>query len=163
MGYWDCYIPTNNDTEIVHRFDTVMLFCNDTHHIQVVSINWDKLVIIELILYQLIRYLEVNETQSDQCPVGPVTQSDRTGASLGGGNVKCWGCFSSCGVGNLVFIDGNMTEEVYGDILEKNLFESIKKVEEWVMQQDNDPKHRAHIVTHWLKEKEIELIKCLRI
>ena len=34
-------------------------------------------MIIELILYQLIRYLQVNETQSD-----------RTGASLGGGNVK---------------------------------------------------------------------------
>ena len=38
----------------------------------------------------------------------------------GGGNVKCWGCFSSCGVGNLVFIDGNMTGEVYRDILQKN-------------------------------------------
>ena len=47
----------------------------------------------------------------------------------GGGNVKCWGCFSSCSVGNLVFIDGNMTGEVYRDILQKNLFESIKKVE----------------------------------
>ena len=31
----------------------------------------------------------------------------------GGGNVKCWGCFSSSGVGNLVFIDGNMTGELY--------------------------------------------------
>ena len=29
------------------------------------------------------------------------------------------------------------------------------------MQQDNDPKHRAHIVTHWLKEKEVELLKWL--
>ena len=27
------------------------------------------------------------------------------------------------------------------------------------MQQDNDPKHRAHIVTHWLKEKEVKLLK----
>ena len=44
------------------------------------------------------------------------TQSDRTGASLGGGNVKYWGCFSSCGVENLVFIDGNMTGGVYRDI-----------------------------------------------
>ena len=46
----------------------------------------------------------------------------------GGGNVKCWDCFSSCGVGNLVFIDRNMTGEVYRDILQKNLFESIKKL-----------------------------------
>ena len=80
----------------------------------------------------------------------------------GGGNVKCWGCFSSCDVGNLVFIDGNVTGEVYHDILQKNLFESIKKLDvgrEWVMQQDNDPKRRAHIVTHWLKEKGVELLK----
>ena len=48
-----------------------------------------------------------------------------------GGNVKCWGCFSSCDVGNLVFIDGNITGEVYRDILQKKLFESIKKVECW--------------------------------
>ena len=27
------------------------------------------------------------------------------------------------------------------------------------MQQDNDPKHRAHIVIHCLKEKEVELLK----
>ena len=46
----------------------------------------------------------------------------------GGGNVKCWGYFSSCGVGNLVFIDGSMTEEVYRDILQKNLFEFTKKL-----------------------------------
>ena len=45
----------------------------------------------------------------------------------GGGNVKCWGSFSSSGVGNLVFIDRNMTEEVYHDILQRNLFESVKK------------------------------------
>ena len=57
-----------------------------------------------------------------------------------------------------------MTGEVYRDILQKTLFESIKKLNvgrEWVMQQDNDPKHRAHIVTHWLKEKEVELLKWL--
>ena len=46
----------------------------------------------------------------------------------GEGNVKCWGCFSSCSVGNPVFIDGNMTGEVYRDILQNNLFESIKKL-----------------------------------
>ena len=46
----------------------------------------------------------------------------------GGGNVKCWGSFSSSGVGNLVFIDGNMTEEIHHDILQRNLFESVKKL-----------------------------------
>ena len=38
-----------------------------------------------------------------------------------GGSVICWRCFSSSGVGNLVFIDGNMTEAMYRDILDRNL------------------------------------------
>ena len=72
-----------------------MLFLQrHSHHIQVVSINWKKLVIIELILYQLIRYLQVKETQSDPSSsrdwgpsrtghqLGLGTQSDRIGASI---------------------------------------------------------------------------------
>ena len=67
-----------------------------------------------------------------------------------GGNVKCWDFISSSGVGNLLFIDGNMTGEVYRDILQRNLFESVKELNlerNWVLQHDNDPKHRAHLVT----------------
>ena len=45
----------------------------------------------------------------------------------GGGNVKCWGSFSSSRVGNLVLIDENMTGQVNRDILQRNLFESVKK------------------------------------
>ena len=29
----------------------------------------------------------------------------------------------------------------------------------WVLQHDNDPKHRAHIVTKWLDEKGVEQLK----
>ena len=46
----------------------------------------------------------------------------------GGRNVKCWGCISSSGVGNLVFIDGNMTGEICRAILQGNLFESVKRL-----------------------------------
>ena len=77
----------------------------------------------------------------------------------GGGNVKCWGCFSATGVGNLVFIDGNMTGEMYRDILDKNLLESVKKLkmnDDWIFQQDNDPKHKAAIVTNWLNRNQVE-------
>ncbi|CAM4859450.1 unnamed protein product [Rotaria socialis] len=52
--------------------------------------------------------------------------------------------------------------EIYRDILQKNLFESVKKLNlgsKWVMQHDNDPKHRAHIVTNWLNEKGVERLK----
>ena len=80
----------------------------------------------------------------------------------GGGNVKCWGYFSPSGVGNLVFIDGNMTGELYRDILQKNLLQSAKKLnmakDGW-FQHDNDPKHTARIVTNWLDQKRIQRLK----
>ena len=63
-----------------------------------------------------------------------------------GRNVKCWSCISSSDVGNLLFIDGNITGEVYRDILQRNLFESVKKLNlgrNWVLQHDNDAKHKS--------------------
>jgi len=80
----------------------------------------------------------------------------------GGGNVKCWGCFSSSGVGNLIFIDGNMTGEVYRDILDKNLLQSVKNLKmdkDWIFQHDNDPKHTASIAANWLNRKQVERLK----
>ena len=45
-----------------------------------------------------------------------------------GGNINCWACFSSSGVGSLVFIDGNMMDESYREILENNLLKSVEKL-----------------------------------
>jgi hypothetical protein len=42
----------------------------------------------------------------------------------GGENIKYWGCFSSSGVGNIIFINGNMTEEIYRAILQKSCLSS---------------------------------------
>ena len=79
-----------------------------------------------------------------------------------GKNVKCWGCFSTAGVGTLVFIDGNMIGNMYRDILQKNLFESVKKLNlsnKWIFQHDNDPKHRSYVVAHWLNQNGVERLK----
>lgn len=76
----------------------------------------------------------------------------------GGGNVKVWGCFAWNGVGNLAFIDGNMTGQMYKDILRINLFESAKKLNlknGFTFQQDNDPKHRSHIVNNWIQKRGV--------
>ena len=79
----------------------------------------------------------------------------------GGRSVMCWGCMSSAGVGKLVYIDGNMTGEMYRRILENNLLDSVKMLSlttEWIFQHDNDPKHRAAIVTSWLDGNKINHI-----
>lgn len=64
----------------------------------------------------------------------------------GGGNILVWGCFSWAGVGNLVKINGIMTADVYIDIINENLEESLLKLgleDNFIFQQDNDPKHTA--------------------
>lgn len=71
----------------------------------------------------------------------------------GGGGVMVWGCMSSGGVGELVFIDGIMDKKVYMDILKANLKKSAEKLNlssSFYFQQDNDPKHTAHDVRMWL-------------
>ena len=79
----------------------------------------------------------------------------------GGGTVNVWGCFAWNGVGNLVFIEGNMTGEMYKDILAQNLFQSSKKLRlgsSMVFQHDNDPKHTSRVVKNWLAEKRVECL-----
>ncbi|KFM60226.1 Transposable element Tcb1 transposase, partial [Stegodyphus mimosarum] len=67
--------------------------------------------------------------------------------------VMIWGCMASKGVGNLCFIDGNMTARTYIDVLRDNLPQSAIKLgisNSYYFQQDNDPKHTAGITCMWL-------------
>lgn len=50
-----------------------------------------------------------------------------------------WGCSSWAGIGNFVNVDGIMTADVYIDIINENLEESLLKFG----LEDNDPKHTA--------------------
>lgn len=71
----------------------------------------------------------------------------------GAGGVMVWGCMASNGVGNLVFIDGNMDRFQYKSILQNNLKISAEKLglgNSYYFQQDNDPKHTSEIVRLWL-------------
>ncbi|CAF1412664.1 unnamed protein product [Rotaria magnacalcarata] len=77
----------------------------------------------------------------------------------GGGNVKVWGCFAWNGVGNLFFIDDNMTGEMHKNILAENLFQSSKKLKlgpDTVFQHDNDPKHTSRIVKNWFDKHRVK-------
>lgn len=71
----------------------------------------------------------------------------------GGGSVMVWGCMSAGGVGKLHFIEGTMDHKMYIDILKNNLLVSAEKLgleNEFIFQQDNDPKHTAHNTKNWL-------------
>lgn len=80
----------------------------------------------------------------------------------GGGNVMVWGCFAWSGVGNLVKIEGIMTADVYIDILNENLEESVLKTDlegRYTFQQDNDPKHKAKRTLAFFRSNRIKLLE----
>lgn len=73
----------------------------------------------------------------------------------GGGGVMVWGSMAASGVGELVFIEKNMNASMYLNILRHDLLRSVRSLhlaKDWILLQDNDPKHKSKIVMNWLKK-----------
>ena len=66
------------------------------------------------------------------------------------------------GVGNFYCIDGNMNAEVYLDILNSQLLDTIDKQgldeAEVIFQYDNDPKHTSALVQGWLGRQDFSVM-----
>ena len=81
---------------------------------------------------------------------------------FGGGYVMVWGCFCHSGVGKLIRIEGKMTAIMYCDVLSKGFIPSVQNfqqtLDEVVLQQDNDPKHKAKVTQKWIQNKGIQLL-----
>lgn len=79
----------------------------------------------------------------------------------GGGSVMIWGCFSSCGVGPLIRIEGIMDAEKYKEILLRafntDFMDNLPI--KWIFQHDNDPKHTSRVVKKWLEDNNIRVLK----
>lgn len=75
-----------------------------------------------------------------------------------GGNIKMWGCLNRNGLGEYEIIEGNLNGNKYRNILSEKLLLSANKMdieEDYILLQDNDPKHTCRIVKEFLREKEI--------
>ena len=71
-----------------------------------------------------------------------------------------WGCFCEQGFGSLSVFTGNLNTERLKRLYQRGLLLSAKKLfgeetDGWVLQEDNDPKHRSHLCTHCKEENGI--------
>ena len=75
--------------------------------------------------------------------------------------INVWGAFNASGVGMLHRIEGTLVKEGYLNILENVMLPSADMTlmrENWYFQQDNDPKHTAHVVRDWMHYNNIPLL-----
>lgn len=74
--------------------------------------------------------------------------------------VNVWGCFSQRGFGCLELFTQNLNAEKMLKIYKRGLLKSVekmfgKKTENWVLQEDNDPKHRSRLCKAWKEENGV--------
>lgn len=73
-----------------------------------------------------------------------------------------WGCMTWVGVGNLYRIDGLMNSQVYLDILDSQLLDTIERQDldeaQVIFQHDNDPKHTSCLVQRWLGRQDFSVL-----
>ena len=75
--------------------------------------------------------------------------------------VMVWGCFAYGGVGNLYRIQGIMMKEDYHHILSRHMVPSARALfprNNFLFQQDNDPKHTAMLNKAYLVNKGIQVL-----
>jgi transposase len=77
--------------------------------------------------------------------------------------VHVWGCFSASGFGRLICFQRNLNAEFMCNIYEKGLLASANGFFgdgnlDWILQEDNDPKHRSRLATNWKIEKGITVL-----
>ena len=93
-----------------------------------------------------------NERYNPECTVGTVKHDKK---------INVWGAFNASGVGMLHRIEGTLVKEGYLNILENVMLPSADMTlmrENWYFQQDNDPKHTAHVVRDWMHDNNIPLL-----
>ena len=85
-----------------------------------------------------------------------------TTMKYGGGILPFCGCFSAKGVGKLHKIGSNMNAEMYIDIIKTTDVDSLNdwrgQIENTVILQDNDNKHKSKKTLNFLKTAKITLL-----
>ena len=73
--------------------------------------------------------------------------------------VHIWGCFSNYGFGKIYCFTGILDAKQMVQIYKKALLPSAKmwfsENDQWILQEDNDPKHRSKLAQAWKSEQNV--------
>ncbi len=73
--------------------------------------------------------------------------------------VHVWGCFSAQGFGSIIFFTQNLNGKYMCIIYRKGLLPSAAQLftdsDNWILQEDNDPKHRSKMTTKWKQDNNV--------
>ena len=87
---------------------------------------------------------------------GLIEREVQGSVKFGGGSLMMWGCMTWEGIGYCCKIDGRMDKELYTQILEEELQQTLDHYglisTDIIFQQDNDPKHTSKMATKWLQD-----------
>lgn len=77
--------------------------------------------------------------------------------------VHVWGCFSAQGFGKLICFERNLDALFMCSIYERGLLPSACELFgedniDWILQEDNDPKHRSKICKKWKDDNEVTVL-----
>jgi hypothetical protein len=75
--------------------------------------------------------------------------------------VHIWGCLSRQGFGKIICFKENLNAKLLCKIYKNGLLPSIKtwfgtKNKLWVLQEDNDPKHKSKLAAKWREEHGVQ-------
>ena len=78
--------------------------------------------------------------------------------------VNLYGCFSARGFGKLIIFKGNLNASKMVKIYKNGLLPSARTMfgedtSNWILQEDNDPKHKSRLATAWKEENGIQVMK----
>jgi len=73
-----------------------------------------------------------------------------------------WGCLCSKGFGRLYLFTKNLNADMMTEIYKKALIRSadmwFNETNEWVLQEDNDPKHRSNKAKNWKLSENVHIL-----
>lgn len=93
-----------------------------------------------------------NERYNPLCTIGTIKHDKK---------INVWGCFCYHGVGNIHNIEGNMNAPMYIQILDNELRPSAARLygnDDFIFQQDNDPKHTAKATKEYIDMYEFNVL-----